>query len=121
MADFGILDYFFWLLLVIAFVMEAWALVDGLTVSADAYAAAGKQTKKLWTIILIVAAVVGGAYTAAPAMLGVRPVSLLLGILPVAAFIAAAVYLADVRPAVAPYKKKRGGGGRSNMGPYGPW
>jgi hypothetical protein len=40
--------------------------------------------------------------------------------LPIIAFIAAAIYLADVRPAVKPYRNRRGGGS-SNMGPYGPW
>ncbi|MEU6036272.1 DUF2516 family protein [Actinomadura sp. NPDC047616] len=119
MAGFGILDLFFWALLVVAFVMEAWALVDSLTVPKDAYAAASKQSKKLWTIILGVAAVLGFAHAVLP-LQGASPIMLLIGILPVAAFIAAAVYLADVRPAVKPYKK-RGGGGRTNMGPYGPW
>jgi len=39
-----------------------------------------------------------------------------IGILSVAAFVAAAVYLTDVRP------KVRGiGGGSSHQGPYGPW
>ncbi|TDD74521.1 DUF2516 family protein [Actinomadura rubrisoli] len=113
------LDYFFWLLLLIAFVMEIWALVDALTVPQGAFAAASKQSKKLWMIILIVATVLGLAHVAAPAY-GIRPIGLLLGILPVAAFIAAAVYLADVRPAVAPYKKRNGGRGGSS-GPYGPW
>jgi hypothetical protein len=113
-----VLGYFFWLLLIIAFAMEAWALFDALTVPEGAYSAASKQSKKLWMIILIVAAVLGFANAVAP-LFGVPPISLLLGILPVAAFIAAAVYLADVRPAVAPYKKR--GGGRGNQGPYGPW
>ncbi|WP_243719799.1 DUF2516 family protein [Actinomadura sp. KC06] len=119
MSDFNVLDYFFWLLLIIAFAMEAWALIDSLTVPESAFSAAGKWRKKMWTIVLIVTAVVGGAYAVAPAALGASPIALLLGILPVAAFIAAAVYLADVRPAVAPFKKKNGGG--SHSGPYGPW
>ena len=38
-------------------------------------------------------------------------------IIPVIAFIAAAVYLADVRPAVRQY----GSGGSSSSGPYGGW
>ena len=121
MADFNVLDYFFWLLLIIAFVMELWALVDALTVPEGAFSAASKQSKKLWMIILIVATVLGAAHAVAPAALGIRPIGLLLGILPVAAFIAAAVYLADVRPAVAPYKKRGGGRGGSNTGPYGSW
>lgn len=121
MPDFNVVDYFFWLLLIIAFVMEAWALIDSLTVPENAYAAAGKWRKKLWMIVLIVATVVGAAYAVAPAALGASPIALLIGILPVAAFIAAAVYLADVRPAVGPYKKKNGGRGGSRSGPYGPW
>ncbi|MEV3924769.1 DUF2516 family protein [Actinomadura coerulea] len=120
MSGFNVLDYFFWLLLIIAFAMETWALVDSLTVPVNAYAAASKQSKKLWMIILIVATVVGAAYAVAPVALGASPIALLLGILPVAAFIAAAVYLADVRPAVGPYKKNGGRGG-SRQGPYGPW
>ncbi|OLT38422.1 hypothetical protein BJF79_26975 [Actinomadura sp. CNU-125] len=121
MAGFNILDYFFWLLLIIAFAMEAWALIDALTVPQNAYAAASKQSKKLWTIITVVCAVVGAAYAVAPAALGANPIGLLLGILPVAAFIGAAIYLADVRPAVAQFKKRNGGRGGSRQGPYGPW
>ncbi|WP_067634480.1 DUF2516 family protein [Actinomadura latina] len=121
MSGFNVLDYFFWLLLIIAFVMEAWALIDSLTVPTGAFSAASKQSKKLWMIILIVATVVGGAYAVAPAALGASPIALLLGILPVAAFIGAAIYLADVRPAVAPFKKNNGGRGGSRSGPYGPW
>ncbi len=66
-------------------------------------------------------AVVGAAYAVAPAALGASPIGLLLGILPVAAFIGAAIYLADVRPAVAPFKKRNGGRGGQRQGPYGPW
>jgi uncharacterized membrane protein len=36
----------------------------------------------------------------------------------VAAFVAAAVYLSDVRPRV---KEFRSGGTRTHQGPYGPW
>ncbi|MFC0038200.1 DUF2516 family protein [Actinomadura rayongensis] len=119
MTGFGVLDYFFWLLLIIAFVTEGFALVDSLLVPSNAYLAAGKQNKKLWTILLAVATVIGLALVVLPTQ-GASPIALLLGILPVAAFIAAAVYLADVRPAVKPYKGNKGGG-RSGMGPYGPW
>ncbi|MQY04403.1 DUF2516 family protein [Actinomadura macrotermitis] len=120
MAGFSVLDYFFWLLLIIAFAMEAWALVDSLLVPGNAYAAASKQSKKLWTILLTVAAVVGLAVAVMPSR-GASPIAMLLSILPVAAFIAAAVYLADVRPAVKPFRGKGGKRGGSNMGPYGPW
>jgi hypothetical protein len=41
-----------------------------------------------------------------------------VGILSVVAFVAAAIYLTDVRPKV---KDFRSGGAGSHMGPYGPW
>jgi hypothetical protein len=39
-----------------------------------------------------------------------------IGILSVASFVAAAVYLTDVRPKVREFR-----GGSSHQGPYGPW
>jgi hypothetical protein len=104
--------YFFWLLAIIAFVVEVWALIDGLRTPAPAYEAAGKQTKQLWMIILAIANVVG--------LGGAAKFLSILSMLPIIAFIAAAIYLADVRPAVKPYRDRRGGG-PSKMGPYGPW
>ena len=101
-------DFFFALGLA-AFVVEAWAFIDAVRRPSQAFVAAGKQTKQLWLIILGVAAVVG----LAGAVYGVGPTS----ILPVAAFVAAAVYLADVRPKVKDFRN----GGGNNSGPYGPW
>ena len=83
---------FFLALGLAAFVVEAWAFIDAITRPGQAFVATGKQTKQLWLIILGVAAVVG----LAGAAYGVGPTS----ILPVAAFVAAAIYLADVRPKV---------------------
>lgn len=104
------LHYFFLALGLVAFVVEAWAFIDAITRPANAFVAVGKQTKPLWLIILGVAAVVG----LFGAVYGVGPTS----ILPVAAFVAAAVYLADVRPKVRSVPKNRSG---SSSGPYGPW
>ena len=104
------LTFFFLALGLAAFVVEAWAFVDAITRPSQAFVAAGKQTKQLWLIILGVAAVVGLAF----AIIGVGPTS----ILPVAAFVAAAVYLADVRPKVRSFPKNRSG---TSQGPYGPW
>ena len=42
-----------------------------------------------------------------------------LGIVNIAAFVASAVYLADVRPAVRSVLGR--GGQNSQLGPYGPW
>ena len=103
------LTYFFLALGLVAFGVEAWAFIDAITRPKQAFVAVGKQTKPLWLIILGVAAVVG----LAGAVYGVGPTS----ILPVAAFVAAAVYLADVRPKVRTFSKN----GASSSGPYGPW
>lgn len=101
------LTYFFVALAVAAFVVEAWAFIDAITRPAQAFVAAGKQTKLIWLIILGIAFVLG-LYAAAYG--GVT------GFLSVAAFVAAAIYLADVRPKVKEFRR-----GRSNSGPYGPW
>ena len=102
----------FWVLGVAAFVVEAWAFIDALRRPSGAFPAAGKQTKPLWLIILGVAAVIG-LYGIASYSGGLTA----LGILPIAAFIAAAIYLTDVRPKV----REMGPGGSSRQGPYGPW
>ena len=43
----------------------------------------------------------------------------LISFLPILSFVAAAIYLADVRPKVRSIKGSNGGS--SHMGPYGPW
>jgi len=102
------LAYFFVALAVAAFVVEAWAFIDAITRPAQAFVAAGKQTKLIWLIILGIAFVLG-LYAAAYG--GVT------GFLSVAAFVAAAIYLADVRPKVKEFRRDRS----SSSGPYGPW
>ena len=109
-ASYTPLTYFFLALGVVAFGVEAWAFIDAITRPKHAFVASGKQTKARWLIILGVAAVVG----LAGAVYGVGPTS----ILPVAAFVAAAVYLADVRPKVKEFRKS---GNTTSNGPYGPW
>jgi Protein of unknown function (DUF2516) len=111
------LNYFFVALAVAAFVVEAWAFVDAITRPKAAFAAAatmsdnavGRLTKPIWLIILGVAFVVG-LYSAARGGA--------VGFLSVLAFVAAAIYLAGVRPKVREYTKR---GSRSSSGPYGPW
>jgi hypothetical protein len=98
-----------WILVVAAFVIEAWAFADAVRRPTAAFPAAGKQTKPLWLIITGVALAVGffsAAYNVP-----------LISILPIAAFIASAIYLTDVRPKVREF----GAGGSSRQGPYGPW
>ena len=109
-SSFSVLDWFFFALAAVAFVFEVWAFIDATTRPSQAFVASSKQTKPLWLIILGVAAVIG----LAGAVYGVGPTS----ILPVAAFVAAAIYLADVRPKVRSFPKNRSG---TSSGPYGPW
>lgn len=108
----GALTPLYWLfeaLAVAAFVAEAWAFVDALRRPAPAFVSAGKQTKPLWLIITGVATAIG----LATAVAGGFAVT---GILSIIAFVAAAIYLTDVRPKV----RNLGSGGTSS-GPYGPW
>lgn len=84
--------------------LAGYALIDAVRVPQQAFPSAGKLTKNIWLIILGVATAV--VFVAGP-----------LNILGLAAVIAAAVYLVDVRPAV----KQIGGGRNANDGPYGPW
>ena len=101
------LFWFFEVLMVAAFVVEAWAFIDTLRRPTEAFPAAGKQTKPIWLIITGVAAVIGLASVAYHMTL--------LSILPIVAFVAAAIYLTDVRPKVKEFRRG------SNSGPYGPW
>jgi hypothetical protein len=102
------LSWFFTALWLAALVVEVWAFVDAMRRPTPAFPAAGKLTKPLWLIILGVACVVGLAslaYSASP-----------LSLFPIVAFVAAGIYLADVRPKVREFKS-----GGTSSGPYGPW
>jgi hypothetical protein len=105
------LNIFFAVISIAAFVFEAFAFIDAVRRPAPAFVAAGKQTKPIWLIILGVATVVGLGYA-----FYLRGASV-ISILPVAAFVAGAIYLVDVRPKVRDFKT----GSRSGSGPYGPW
>jgi hypothetical protein len=109
LGAYGPLQFFFWALLVAAFVVEAWAFIDAIRRPAPAFVAASKQTKPLWLVILGVAVVIG---------LGGAVGSLsLFSFLPIIAFVAAAIYLTDVKPKVTGFQ----GGSGTRQGPYGPW
>lgn len=100
------LTYFFVALSMAAFVVEAWAFVDAIIRPKAAFPAAGKQTKTIWLLILGVAVVLGLAGALSGSV---------TGILSVVAFVAAAIYLVDVRPRVREFKQG------ASHGPYGPW
>ncbi len=90
---------------VLALGVQGFALVDALRQRTDAFTAAGKLTKPLWLTILGVAVAFGVIFVLNP-----------FSVFNLIAFVAAAVYLVDVRPAV---RAITGRGG--NNGPYGPW
>ena len=103
------LYWFFEVLSIAALCAEVWAFVDAVRRPTQAFPAAGKQTKPIWLVILGVAAVIG---LWSSTLGGPNLVSLF----PIVAFVAAAIYLTDVRPKVKEFK-----GGSSSSGPYGPW
>lgn len=103
------LTWLFEVLAIAAFIVEAWAFIDAIRWPSQAFVAASKQTKPLWLIILGVATAIGLGTAASTGFAAI-------GILSVAAFVASAVYLTDVRPRVKGFN-----GGSSRQGPYGPW
>ncbi len=107
----SILGWFFEALAIAAFIFEAYAFVDATRRPSQAFVAASKQTKPLWLIITGVATVIGLGTAAT----GSFPIGILAG----AAFVAAAIYVTDVRPKVKEYRSSGGTG--THMGPYGPW
>jgi len=103
----SVINLFFWVLLLAAFVIETWAFVDALIRPSAAFTAASKQTKPLWLVILGVAFVIGIG--------GAVGYLALLSVFPIVAFVAAAIYLVDVRPKVRSVRPGQ------RQGPYGPW
>ena len=92
---------------VLALGVQAFALVDAIRQRTDAFTAAEKLTKPIWLAILVVAAAIGVIFVQNP-----------FNFFALIAFVAAAVYLVDVRPAV---RGISGGGRGGSSGPYGPW
>jgi hypothetical protein len=87
--------------------LEVFAFIDALRHRPDAYVAAGKRTKQFWLIITGVAALIGFVTVFSP-----------LNLFGILAVVGAAIYLADVRPAL---QQVSGRGRGSSQGPYGPW
>lgn len=102
----------FYILAFVAFGVQLWALIDCVRNKPVTFQRAFKRTKGFWLGITAVATAIG--LISLP--LGGAMIST-LGILNVAAVVAAGVYLADVRPALADARR----GGNRTRGPYGPW
>ena len=94
---------------VLAVGAEIFALVDAVRHRPDAYVAASKRTKPFWTIVLAVALAVG-----------IITIFNVLNFVGLIAFVGAAVYLTDVRPALRRVSGKASRRGPQDS-PYGPW
>ena len=90
--------------------LAAWAFIDCLTRPARAFPQAGKRTHGFWLAITGVAVVIG--ILALPT----GWVPSFFQFLGLVGAVGAIVYLVDVRPAVAPYSRRRGRGGGSSRG-----
>ncbi len=95
----------FLVLYTVVFVLSVWALVDCLRRPAAAFTSAGKRTRTFWTWVLVAATAIAFISLPLPGFPSFGLQFLALG-----SAAAAIVYLVDVRPAVAPYSGRRGGG-----------
>lgn len=102
--------YLYLIFFLAIFALCVWALIDLLRRPTAAFPSAGKRTKSFWGAILGVATAV--SFMSIPPPIGLGFLSF-LGLL---SAVGAIVYLVDVRPAVAPYDRRRG-----PRGPSGGW
>lgn len=86
----------------VALVLEMWALLDAARREPAAFTWAAKRTKVFWLLLLAVGAVFGTL-----GVLGFLGGSTLPIFLLILAVVPAAIYLADVRPAVSHYRGPR--------------
>lgn len=93
------------ILWVVLLALKGYALGDAIFRPAEAFPAAGKQTKQLW-LLLTGLAVLAHVFF-----------SQILDLFNIAGTIVAAVYVVGVLPAL----RGVGGGKRGAEGPYGPW
>jgi nicotinamide riboside transporter PnuC len=99
----GLQQLIYVVFLVVIFGLAVWALVDAARRPEAAFVSAGKQSKKLWLVILVAATVL--SFLTCPPLFLLPPFPALLSA------VAAIVYLVDVKPAIAPYTRRRGPGG----------
>ena len=109
----GPLDQGLILIGAVMFAFKVFALIDVAMRPAPAFAAADKQTKGFWLILLALAAAWDGRFLLILQSWYFRP----LDILPIVGIVAALVYVLDARPAV----RSHGNGNGRRQGPYGPY
>lgn len=99
----GIQSLVYFALYLVVFGMCVFALADAARRRPRAFVDAGKRTKRFWVLVLLAALAV--SFVAIPWPVGIGE----LQFVALGSAVAAGVYLADVRPAVARYS---GGGSR---------
>jgi 4-hydroxybenzoate polyprenyltransferase len=97
-----------------AFALGVWAIFDIARRGPEAFVSAGKQTKILWLLIVIVATAVLFISLPYPFGQGGGP----FNIIGLAAAAAVIVYHVGVKPALGVHRKGPKGGGRSNKGSW---
>ena len=112
MSMFGALQWGIVLILsVAAFIGAVWGVIDASRYSSQAYVSAGKQTKSLWMVLLVVAALV--AFISLPAPIGQG--GGIIGFLGIGAVAVVAIYFTNVRPKLrelGPPRRSSGGNSR---------
>ncbi|QIK82490.1 DUF2516 family protein [Sanguibacter sp. HDW7] len=83
-----------------AFAIEVFALVEAIRTPAQAFKNAGKLSREVWLTIVGVGAAVG--FLALPFPGFISPMNFLA----IIAAVAAIIFVVDVRPAVAPYRRR---------------
>lgn len=83
-----------------AFAIEVFALVEAIRTPAQAFTNAGKLSRQAWLAIVGVATAVG--FLALPFPGFISPMNFLA----IIAAVAAIIFVVDVRPAVAPYRRR---------------
>lgn len=93
--------------------MSLYALIHALTTPAQAFPAEGKRTRNFWALLNLLALVIS--------FLGLTPNAFvgLFGVM--MALIIPAVYLADVRPAVASWRRRGKNSRGTGQRPPTPW
>lgn len=100
-------------LVIVVVVISAFSLYHAATTPSQAFLSEGKRSRNFWVVLNILALVI--SFLALPPY---GPVGL-FGAL--TALIIPAVYLADVRPAVAYWRKRGRGNSRNERRPPTPW
>ena len=105
-----------WALSAVTLGVKVYALGDSVIRPSAAYDAVGRLPKAFWLIVLFLAAgsqVYYAYYVGFPNSWG--------PILSIAGIVVALVYVFGMRPELIRYSPRKGRGGRSSEGPYGPW